>query len=118
MSGAAVLGDAGRTLAQSATAGAADPKLLEDLVDANRILTSEGVVDGYGHISVRHDKAPDRYLLSRSLAPELVTADDIVEFDLDSPPIAAPATPTRRPKGPTLQAPWLCTPAISGHPSR
>jgi HCOMODA/2-hydroxy-3-carboxy-muconic semialdehyde decarboxylase len=66
-----------------------DPKLLEDLVAANRILADQGVVDGYGHVSVRHPADPDRYLMSRSLAPELVTADDIVEYDLDSTPVDA-----------------------------
>jgi len=58
-----------------ATAGPVDPKLIEDLVAANRILADQGVVDGYGHVSVRHEKSPDRYLMSRSIAPELVTAD-------------------------------------------
>ncbi len=42
------------------------------------------MVDGYGHVSVRHPRDPRRYLLSRSLAPELVTAADIIEYDLDS----------------------------------
>jgi HCOMODA/2-hydroxy-3-carboxy-muconic semialdehyde decarboxylase len=70
-----------------ATAGPADPKLIEDLVAANRVLVDQGVVDGYGHVSVRHDKAADRYLMSRSLAPELVTAADIMEYDLDSVPV-------------------------------
>ncbi|HTY76588.1 MAG TPA: hypothetical protein VMI34_02115 [Candidatus Bathyarchaeia archaeon] len=66
------------TQAPPATAGPADPKLIEDLVAANRILVDQGVVDGYGHVSVRHDKAADRYLMSRSIAPELVTAADIM----------------------------------------
>jgi HCOMODA/2-hydroxy-3-carboxy-muconic semialdehyde decarboxylase len=57
---------------------------VEDLVAANRILADQGVVDGYGHVSVRHDQDPSRYLLARSVAPELVTAADILEFDLDS----------------------------------
>ncbi len=70
-----------------ATAGPAEPKLIEDLVAANRILVDQGVVDGYGHVSVRHDKAADRYLMSRSIAPELVTAADIMEYDLDSVPV-------------------------------
>ena len=69
------------------TAGPADPKLIEDLVAANRILVDQGVVDGYGHVSVRHDKAADRYLMSRSIAPELVTAADIMEYDLESVPV-------------------------------
>ena len=62
----------------------AAPKLLDDLVAANRILADQGVVDGYGHVSARHPRDPRRYLLSRSLAPELVTAADIIEYDLDS----------------------------------
>ena len=72
-----------------ATAGPVDPKLIEDLVAANRILADQGVVDGYGHVSVRHEKSPDRYLMSRSIAPELVTAADIMEYDLDSVPVDA-----------------------------
>ncbi len=63
--------------------------LIEDLVAANRILAEQGVLDGYGHVSVRHDRDPNRYLMSRSLAPELVTAADIMEFDLDSHPVDA-----------------------------
>lgn len=69
------------------SAGPASSELIEDLVAANRILASENVVDAYGHVSARHDRNPNRYLLSRSLAPELVTADDIMEFDLDSRPV-------------------------------
>lgn len=67
----------------------ADRQLIEDLVAANRILADQGVVDGYGHVSARHDGAPDRYLLARSIAPELVTADDILEYDLDGNAIDA-----------------------------
>ncbi len=70
-----------------ASAGPPDPKLVEDLVAANRILADQGVVDAYGHVSARHDRDPHRYLLSRSLAPELVTADDLMEYDLDSAPV-------------------------------
>jgi HCOMODA/2-hydroxy-3-carboxy-muconic semialdehyde decarboxylase len=70
-----------------ASAGAPDPALIEDLVIANHILADQGVVDGFGHISVRHDKDPNRYLLSRSMAPALVTAADIMEFDLDGTPV-------------------------------
>jgi ribulose-5-phosphate 4-epimerase/fuculose-1-phosphate aldolase len=76
-----------RAQAAPATAGPPDPKLIEDLVAANRILVDQGVVDGYGHVSVRHDKLADRYLMSRSIAPELVTAADIMEYDLDSVPV-------------------------------
>jgi HCOMODA/2-hydroxy-3-carboxy-muconic semialdehyde decarboxylase len=71
-------------LAQSKSAGAADPRLIEDLVVANKVLADLGVLDGFGHVSVRHDKDPDRYLMSRSMAPALVKADDILEYDLDS----------------------------------
>ncbi len=61
--------------------------LLEDLVIANRILAHEGVVDGYGHVTVRHPERPDRFFMSRSRSPELVTLDDLMEFDLDCNPI-------------------------------
>ena len=61
--------------------------LIEDLVISYRTLAEEGVIDAYGHVSVRSDKNPDRYLMARQLAPELVTEDDILEFDLDSSPV-------------------------------
>ena len=61
----------------------ADPALIDDLVAANRILYDQGVVDGFGHVSVRHDKRPAHFLLARSMAPGLVTATDIMEFDPD-----------------------------------
>jgi ribulose-5-phosphate 4-epimerase/fuculose-1-phosphate aldolase len=54
-----------------------------DLSIANRILAHEGVMDAYGHVSVRHPDRPDRFLLSRSLSPALVETDDIMEFALD-----------------------------------
>src|SRR6185436_10160381 len=63
-------------------AAAADP-LIEDLVAGNRILASDGVLDAMGHISVRSTARPDRFLLARSMAPELVTPADILEYDLD-----------------------------------
>ena len=76
-------------IAQTAptSAGPVDPILIEDLVAANRILAMEGILDGWGHVSVRHPKNPSRYLLSRNLAAELVTAADIMEYDLDSVPV-------------------------------
>src|SRR3989442_3337972 len=58
--------------------------LIADLAAASRILAAQGVVDGFGHVSLRHPAAPDRYLMARSLAPALVTPDDIIEYDLDS----------------------------------
>ena len=71
------------------SAGPADPKLIDDLVAANRVLADQGVVDGYGHVSVRHPADPQRYLMARSIAPELVTAGDVMEYDLDSNPVDA-----------------------------
>jgi len=61
--------------------------VLRDLVIANRILANEGVLDGFGHVSVRHPQDPGRYFLSRSRGPELVTKDDLIEFTLDNAPI-------------------------------
>src|SRR5262245_59881246 len=61
--------------------------LLDDLVAGNRVLANEMVLDGYGHISVRHPGNKARFLLSRSLAPESVTAADIMEHDLDGTPV-------------------------------
>jgi ribulose-5-phosphate 4-epimerase/fuculose-1-phosphate aldolase len=62
-------------------------ELLHDLVVANRILAHEGVVDAYGHVSIRHPTRPDRFFLSVSRSPELVTRDDLLEFDLDCKPV-------------------------------
>lgn len=61
--------------------------LIDELVVANRILANEGVVDGYGHVSVRDPGNPNHYLLARAGAPALVTAADIIEYDLDSRPV-------------------------------
>ncbi len=58
-------------------------RAIRDLVIANRILANEGVVDAYGHISLRHPEHPDRFLLSRSRSPELVEPEDIMQFSLD-----------------------------------
>jgi ribulose-5-phosphate 4-epimerase/fuculose-1-phosphate aldolase len=58
--------------------------VIEDLVAANRILAGHGVLDGFGHVSARHPDRPDRFLLARSIAPAMVTADDVMVFDLDS----------------------------------
>jgi HCOMODA/2-hydroxy-3-carboxy-muconic semialdehyde decarboxylase len=60
---------------------------LDDLVVANRILANEGVIDAFGHVSVRHPSRPDRYFLARSRSPELVERDDLLEFDLENRPI-------------------------------
>jgi ribulose-5-phosphate 4-epimerase/fuculose-1-phosphate aldolase len=71
----------------SATASEAVASFIRELVDANHILFDQGVVDGFGHVSVRHPERPDRFLLSRSMAPALVTEKDVLEFDLDGNPV-------------------------------
>jgi len=71
------------------SAQAASPDLLNDLVAGNHVLANEGVLDGYGHISVRHPGNKNRFLLSRSLAPESVTVGDLMEHDLDGVPVDA-----------------------------
>src|ERR1700730_1012553 len=61
--------------------------VIDELVVANHILANEGVVDGYGHVSVRNPINPNRYFLARAGAPALVTPADITEYDLDSNPV-------------------------------
>ncbi len=73
----------GQVRAQTAPLAGVDAGLLEDIVVGSRILADFGVLDGFGHVSARHPANPNRFLMSRSLAPALVTADDIMEFDLD-----------------------------------
>jgi HCOMODA/2-hydroxy-3-carboxy-muconic semialdehyde decarboxylase len=68
---------------QPASAGAADSLLIEDLVAAYRVLAQHEILDGFGHVSSRHNQSANRFIMSRSLAPELVTAGDLIEFDLD-----------------------------------
>ena len=60
--------------------------IIDDIVAANHILASQGVVDAFGHVSARHPERPDRYLLSRALSPELIKHADIMEFSLDGKP--------------------------------
>ena len=69
--------------------GAVDAALLADLAAAARILAAQGVVDGFGHVSMRHPNAPSRYFMARSIAPASVTPADIIEYDLDSNPCNA-----------------------------
>jgi len=57
---------------------------LKDLVAAYRILAAHGVIDAYGHVSLRSPRNPERYYLARSVAPELVTEEDLIQYDLDS----------------------------------
>jgi ribulose-5-phosphate 4-epimerase/fuculose-1-phosphate aldolase len=71
------------------SAGSVADDMLADLAAASRILAAQGVVDGFGHVSLRHPAAPDRYLMSRSIAPARVTPMDILEYDLESNPCNA-----------------------------
>lgn len=80
-----------RAMAQAGAPVALDA-VIEDLVAASRILANEGVLDAYGHVSVRHPTDPNRYLMARSLAPALITAADTLQFDLNSKPV----TPTEQ----------------------
>lgn len=79
--------------AQQRGRGAAAPaarQIIDDLVLGNRILATEGILDGLGHISVRSETNPNRFYLSRDLAPALVTAADLVEYDLDATSMETP----------------------------
>lgn len=71
------------------TTPAPHPALLQNLVYANRILYDHGIVDGLGHVSVRHDSVPGVFLLSCNRAPALVTTADIVCYDLDGDAVSA-----------------------------
>jgi HCOMODA/2-hydroxy-3-carboxy-muconic semialdehyde decarboxylase len=73
--------------AQSASEPPLDPAVIQDLIIANRILANEGVVDAFGHVSVRDPRNPNRYIQTRSIAPYLATEKDVIVFDLDSVPV-------------------------------
>jgi ribulose-5-phosphate 4-epimerase/fuculose-1-phosphate aldolase len=72
------------SVATPKSGGAVAAELLDDLAAASRILAAQNVVDGFGHVSMRHPDASDRYLMARSIAPALVTPADLIEYDLDS----------------------------------
>ena len=72
-----------RAQTPAAPPSSSDATPIEDIVIGSRILADFGVLDGFGHVSARDPQNPSHFLLSRSLAPALVTADDIMEFDLD-----------------------------------
>ena len=76
-------------VAAQTDASAVDTTLLDDLTAANRILYDQGVVDGFGHVSVRHPKDPTHFFMARSMAPALATPADILEFDLQGEPLDA-----------------------------
>jgi len=69
--------------------GPVSADFMADLAAASRILAERGVVDAFGHVSQRHPDAPDRFFMSRAMAPALVTPDDIIEYSLDSVPCDA-----------------------------
>jgi ribulose-5-phosphate 4-epimerase/fuculose-1-phosphate aldolase len=75
----------------------ASTQALDELVTANRILAREGVVDSFGHVSIRHPDRPDRYILSRARAPECIEAGDLMEFALDNSPVDPAVAAERKP---------------------
>ena len=66
-----------------------DTALIDDLVAANRILAEHGVIDAYGHVSMRSPRDPGRFILARNIAPETVQAEDLLEYRLDGEPVDA-----------------------------
>ena len=68
-------------------------ELRYEIALANRILAHQGVLDAFGHVSARHPSDPNRYLLSRSRAPALVEASDVLEYTLDSKPVLKETPP-------------------------
>jgi HCOMODA/2-hydroxy-3-carboxy-muconic semialdehyde decarboxylase len=83
------LGAAPQSRGQAPSGGFPDGQVVEDLVIANHVLTQQAILDAFGHVSARHPRNPERFLLSRSVAPELVTRADIIEYDLDGNAIDA-----------------------------
>ena len=79
----------GRAQTSPGPAPAARAALIDDIVTGSRVLADFGVLDGFGHVSARDPNNPDHFLMARSLAPALVTAADIMEFDLDGNAIDA-----------------------------
>jgi HCOMODA/2-hydroxy-3-carboxy-muconic semialdehyde decarboxylase len=79
----------GQDAAAAARPAGVDPAVLDDIASASRILADLGVLDGFGHVTARHPANPNRFLMSRSLAPALVMPDDVMEFDLDGNPVDA-----------------------------
>ncbi len=57
---------------------------------ASRMLANEGVLDAFGHVSLRHPDEPGRYLLARSRSPQLIEPQDVLEYTLDSEPVRPP----------------------------
>jgi len=86
-------GPAGTTPTQQQASEDAIARLIDDLVAANRILVDQGVLDGYGHVSARSPRDPTHFYMARSVAPELVTAKDILEYDSSGEPVEAKGIP-------------------------
>jgi HCOMODA/2-hydroxy-3-carboxy-muconic semialdehyde decarboxylase len=82
------------TSAHRPTQGDSDEQRIADLVVASRILVQEGVLDSFGHVTVRSLNNPNHYFMPRAMPPALVTAKDIVELDLDSVPVDSDAPRT------------------------
>ena len=78
-------------LAQNTAPGDPDEAAIEDVIMASHILTNEGILDSFGHISARSKKNPDRFFIPRAMPPALVSRADIVEVGLDCKPVAANA---------------------------
>jgi ribulose-5-phosphate 4-epimerase/fuculose-1-phosphate aldolase len=74
---------------ETISGGPVSAEFIADLAAASRILAAQGVVDAYGHVSQRHPDSPDRYFMSQSMAPALVTPDDVMEYNLDNEPCNA-----------------------------
>src|SRR5687768_9965117 len=64
-------------------------RTIRDVVIANRILAHNNVLDAYGHVSMCHPERNDRYFLARSISPAIAEVEDIIEFNLDGPPVDA-----------------------------
>jgi HCOMODA/2-hydroxy-3-carboxy-muconic semialdehyde decarboxylase len=90
LSAGVALTAAGPASSQQPSAADPDAQLIDDLVKANHILAKEGVLDGFGHVSGRSLKNPKHFYMARSLAPALVTAADVLEYDENSQPVAPP----------------------------
>ncbi len=87
--GTGLLGVLGGSVARTAAQDGDLPDLVEfqRLVAANRILANEGVVDAFGHVSIRHPDNPDLFVMSRSRSPALVEHSDLMEFDMEGRPL-------------------------------
>ena len=70
---------AGLCQAQSAASNDPDEARIEDVITASHILTNEGILDSFGHVSARSAKNPDHFFMPRAMPPALVSRADIVE---------------------------------------